>query len=87
MKISSAVLASLSLLSACGASSTKLVAINTSQPQIPETLLGECQMAAKIPPGATPKQLATVIIHDRAALGQCRRDKDALNRAVRKALH
>ncbi len=86
MKISSALLASLSFLSACGASSTKLVAINTSQPQIPEALLGDCQTAAKIPSGATPKQVATVIIHDRAALGQCRRDKDALNRAVRKAL-
>ncbi len=79
-------LMSLFFLTGCSLTSTRSVAIEPDNPTVPENLLGECQQAAKIPPGTTARQLAGIIAHDRAALKQCRKDKSALNKAVRKAI-
>ena len=86
MKNSVVLLIGLFFLSSCAGNSTRLVAINTKQPRIDGALLGECRKAAPIPPKANSRQIANVMLHDRSALDACRKDKAALNQAVRGAL-
>ncbi|MCP4385901.1 MAG: hypothetical protein GY798_31575 [Hyphomicrobiales bacterium] len=86
MKTLFVLLISLFSVTACQSSLTRSVAINAKPPTIPVSLLQECRQAAVIPKGANARQIAGVIAHDRFALAECRRDKSALNKAVKTAL-